>query len=727
MNRFLSVPFVVIAVIFFIIFVSKNSYAAESATADIIIADFEDETYPAGWKTEGAAFGNSPAAGTFKGQMNVSGFLGKGLVNSFLGGDGTTGKLTSVPFKIERPLISFLIGGGGHPGLEMNLLINGKVVRKAAGPNIVPGGSERLDWTDWDVADLQGKEAVIEIIDNATGGWGHINVDNIIQTNKKHTPVEKRIEFTAEKEFLHIPIAMSAPLTSIRLEIEGQWIQDIDCPLAVSGEPDFWADRQVSDWKGKKITLVAEKVAEDNEGLKLIKQSNEPAHQDTDYNEKYRPQFHFTPRTGWINDPNGLVFYEGTYHLFFQHNPYSTNWGNMTWGHATSSDLLHWTQHTDTLHPDTLGTMYSGSAVVDWDNTSGFQKENDKPLVLIYTANGNSKFKTKASQNIAYSTDGGKTFTKYENNPVIPHIIGGNRDPKVIWYEPAKQWILALYFDKEDYALFGSKDLKQWDKICDIKNLGCSECPDFFPLPVDGNKDNIKWVFWGANGKYIIGSFDGKEFKPEAKVQTVKYGGNDYAAQTYSDVPNGRRIQFSWMNGGKYPGMPFNQQFSIPRELTLRTVKDGTTSGEIKLFTEPVKEVETLRGERLNFADSSIISSAKTIYTFDFPLFDAEVNFAVSTSTEFTLTTAGRKIEYNAAEEKISLDGITAPLKLRDGELKLRILVDRTSIELFAQDGEVQIAECFVPADNPKEKGIVFSGSAEVERATIWKLKSVWK
>jgi fructan beta-fructosidase len=691
--------------------------------ADIIIADFEGKTYSAGWTTEGIAFGTGPAQGTLEGQMHVSGFLGKGLVNSYLGGDDTTGKLTSPKFKIEKPFISFLTGGGGHPGLEMNLIVDGKTVRKATGPNVVPGGSERLDWADWDVADLQGKEAFIEIIDNATGGWGHINVDNIIQTDRKHTPVEKRINITADKEFLHIPVSNSAPITWICIEVDGQWQMEIDCPLAVSGTPDFYGELSISQWKGKKITLIAEKVPVDSEGLALVKQSDKTAQEDTVYKEKYRPLFHFSPRYGWMNDPNGLVFYDGTYHLFFQHTPFIINGGNKTWGHATSTDLLHWTELPEALHADKLGSMWSGSAVVDWNNTSGFQTGKDKPIVLIYTAHGPSaRFGAKVSQCIAYSTDGGKTFTKYEKNPVIPHIIGGNRDPKVIWHEPTKQWILALYFDQEDYALFGSKNLKQWDKICDIRNLGCSECPDFFPLAVDGNKDNTKWVFWGANGKYLIGSFDGMEFKPETKPLTVKYGGNDYAAQTFSDVPNGRRIQFSWMFGGQYPGMPFNQQFSIPRELTLRTTPDG-----VKLFTKPTKEAETLRGESINYAQSEN-SNAKTIYGFDFPLFDAEINMSVVGSAKLLFETAGRKIEYNAEEEKISLDGITAPLKLRDGKLRLRILVDRTSIELFAQDGEVQIAKCFVPADVPEQKGIVISvsGSITVEKATIWKMKSVW-
>ncbi|MDR1268784.1 MAG: glycoside hydrolase family 32 protein, partial [Planctomycetaceae bacterium] len=695
----------------------------------ILVADFEGETYASGWKTEGTAFGNAPAHGTLQGQMKVTGFLGNGLVNSFFGGDGSVGKLTSPKFFIEQPFISFLIGGGGHQGLAINLIVGNEIVRTATGRNVVPGGSENLDWFDWDVTEFQSKEGSIEIIDETSGSWGHINIDHIIQTDQRKAPVEKKIHLIAEKEFLHIPVTMNNPTTWIRVEVDGVWQQEFVCPLTVTGTPDFYADFQIGNWKGKKLTVIAEKVPQDSQGLDLLRQNDERSQEETVYTERFRPQFHFTARTGWINDPNGLLYYNGVWHLFFQHNPYGTNWGNMTWGHATSPDLLHWTEHPAAIHPDKLGTIFSGSGVVDWNNSSGFQNGKEKPLVLMYTASGGSaRFGAKMTQGLAYSVDAGKTFQKYEHNPVLPQITVGNRDPKVIWYEPLKQWIMALYMEKENYALFVSKDLKTWDKICDINDLGCSECPDFFPLPVDGNTANTKWVFWGADGKYLLGSFDGKKFKRETELlinkinKTNKYGGNDYAAMTFSDAADGRRIQLSWMRDGKYSGMPFNQQYTIPRELTLRTTPQG-----VRLFMEPVKELELLRGSLKEFYNIIVDSRQETLIPFEEEIFDMEIILDAGNADKLLIDVVGQQIEYHVAEQQIVLEKIHAPLALQKGKLKLRILVDRTSIELFAQNGEIQIARCFVPKINTAYKGIAVSGNVVLESIKLWKINSVWK
>ncbi|MDR2757197.1 MAG: glycoside hydrolase family 32 protein [Planctomycetaceae bacterium] len=698
-------------------------YSNICTAADILITGFEGETYASGWKTEGAAFGNTPAHGTLKGQMKVTGFLGNGLANSFLGGDGSVGKLTSPIFKIERPFISFLIGGGGHKGLAINLMIENKIVRTASGTNIVPGGNENLNWFDWDVTEFQDKEVRIEIIDEIGGSWGHINIDHIVQTEQRKAPVEKKTYFVAEKEFLHIPVTMTAPATWIRIEADGVWQQEFECSLTVTGTPDFYADLQIGNWKGKKLTFIAEKVPQESQGLNLLRQDDKRTQEETVYTERFRPQFHFTARTGWINDPNGLLYCNGVWHLFFQHNPYGTNWGNMTWGHAASPDLLHWTEHPAAIHPDKLGTIFSGSGVVDWNNCSGFQKGQEKPLVLFYTASGGSaRFGAKMTQCLVYSVDAGQTFQKYEHNPVLPQITNGNRDPKVIWYEANKQWIMALYMEKENYALFVSENLKEWNKICNINDLGCSECPDFFPLPVDGNSSNTKWVFWGADGKYLLGSFDGKTFKRETEPLTNKYGGNDYAAMTFSDAPDKRRIQLAWMQGGQYPRMPFNQQYSVPRELTLRTTPQG-----IRLFTEPVKELESLRGELKEFRNIIVPPDQETLIPFEEEFFDAEMILDVGHADKLVMDVVGQRIAYNVAEQQIMLEKVCAPLALRNGKLKLRILVDRTSIELFAQDGEVQIAQCFVPKMNTAYKGITVDGKVVLENIKLWKINSIWK
>jgi len=710
--------------------VSVSALAAERQE-DIIIADFEGDTYGIGWKTEGTAFGTGPARRTLPNQMNVSGYLGEGLVNTFLGGDDSRGKLTSPAFTIERPYISFLIGGGGHDGLGINLIVDERVVRTARGPNVADGGSEQLEWHDWDVSDLQGKEALIEIIDNRGGSWGHINVDHIIQTNKKHAPIMRTLSLTPEKEFVHIPITMSAPITWVRVEVDGVWQQEFDCRLTPSGEPDFYANLQVGQWKGKNVDFVVEKFPANSESLSLIVQSDQMSHEDTIYTERYRPQFHFTTRTGWINDPNGLVYSEGTWHLFFQHNPYSTDWGNMTWGHATSTDLLHWTEHPAAIHPDKLGTIFSGGAIVDWNNTAGFQKGDKPPIVLTFTYDGPSaRHGHRATQALAYSNDGGKTFTKYENNPVLPHIIGGNRDPKVIWHEESKQWVMALYMDRGDFALFGSPNLREWAHLSDIKSPGSSECPDFFPLPVDGNENNVKWVFWTGDGVYKIGSFDGKEFKPETESLRAKHSGHDYAAMTYSDAPNDRRIQFSWMNtwgnSSAFQGMPFNHQFTVPRELTLRTTPHGT----VRLYIEPVEELKTLRGTMSEVSNVTVKAGDGFMIPNTNELFDMEAVVSLGSAQSLTFNVAGQKIEYNVAEKQISLGDFRAPLKLVGGKLKLRVVVDWTSIEIFVQDGEVQIAGVFRLRSGAASGGIpveTTGGDVVIENVKIWEMKSVWK
>lgn len=702
---------------------------------DMVLADFEGETYDAGWMVEGTAFGTGPARGTLPNQMEVSGFLGRGLVNSYLGGDDATGKLTSPVFRIERKYLSFLLGGGGHPGLAINLLVDSEIVRTAAGPNVVPGGSERLAWHDWEVSELAGKEARIEIVDDARGGWGHINVDHIIQTSRPHTPHTPRKDFAVTEDYLHIPVKMSAQEVWVRMEVDGVWQEEFRCPLVTSGEPDFYGNLYVGPWKGKTVTLIAEDVPAETSPLDGVMESDVKSHEDTIYTESRRPRFHFSTRTGWVNDPNGLVYHDGVWHLFYQHNPYSTRWGNMTWGHATSPDLIHWTEWPTAIHPDKLGTIFSGSGVVDHRNTSGLQPaESDvAPIVLFYTYDGGTaRFGAPVTQGMAYSADGGQTFTKYDKNPVLPHIIGGNRDPKVIWHEESQKWIMALYMDGEDYALFGSENLKDWEKLCDIKNLGCSECPDFFPLAVDGDEDNVKWVFWGGNGKYLVGTFDGKEFHRETEPLTNRYGGNDYAAMTFSNAPAERRIQISWMatwgdTESTFAGMPFNHQFTVPRELTLRATPAGP-----RLFMMPVKEVETLRGDEVmeyHISRKGIISSMSPDQAGD--LMDMEFDLKMDGAKKVAISFPAKeiKIEYDVEAKIISLDGIRAPLDAPDGKLSLRILMDVTSVELFAQDGEVQIAKCVIPKKtetHPSAFTIHSEGGKFIISHRFWVMKSIW-
>jgi fructan beta-fructosidase len=528
------------AILSFVTLAAPTLHAAN----DMLIADFEGKDYGE-WKVTGDAFGPGPARGTLPGQMQVDGFQGKGLVNSFFGGDKSIGTLTSPEFKIERQFISFLIGGGGWSNKTcLHLLVDGKVVRTATGPNVNPGGSETLAPASWDVIEFAVKMARIEIVDHATGGWGHINVDQIVQTDRKPPQLLANVtrEIALEKRYLNLPVKNGAPMRQMSFLVEGQPSRNFDMELA-NAEPVWWAFMDIAPFKGKKATLKVNTLPEDSTGLKLIDQSDEIKGAENLYREKLRPQFHFSPRRGWNNDPNGLVFYKGEYHLFFQHNPYGWNWGNMHWGHAVSPDLVHWKELSVALYPDEHGTMFSGSAVVDWNNTAGFQTGEEKVLVCIFTAAGNP-----FTQGLAYSNDRGRTWTKYAGNPVLPHIIGSNRDPKVIWYAPDKKWIMALYLDQSDYGLFSSPDLKKWERMGDVTIPGTSECPEFFEIAVDGNKRNTRWVFYGGNGRYLVGRFDGKTFTQESGPHPIQAGNCFYASQTYTDVPpaDGRRILIPW-------------------------------------------------------------------------------------------------------------------------------------------------------------------------------------
>ena len=443
------------------------------------------------------------------------------------------------------------------------------------------------------------------------------------------------------------------------------------------------------------------------------------------YSETHRPQFHFTPRRNWTNDPNGLVYYQGEYHMFFQHNPVGIKWGHMTWGHAVSPDLVHWTQLANAIEPDALGTIFSGSAVVDWHNTSGLQTGAEPPLVAIYTSAGSeAQPPLPFTQSIAYSNDRGRTWQKYAGNPVLGNIVGANRDPKVIWHTPSRRWIMALFLDGNEYALFGSPNLTSWTRLCDVAMPGVSECPDFFALPVDGDRAQCKWVFWGAAGCYRLGTFDGTTFVPETDVLRAEWGANGYAAQTWSDIPpaDGRRIQVSWMAGGKYPAMPFNQQFSFPVELTLRNTPQG-----LRLFRQPIRELALLHGKVQRWENVALQPGANLIPQTACELFDVRAEVELVDAKAFGVWVRGHDLRYDVAKGEISALGKAANVLSQNGRIKLQLLVDRTSLEVFAQDGEVTMSSCFLPeAADWNLEFYAQEGAVKLVSLDVCELKSAW-
>jgi fructan beta-fructosidase len=431
--------------------------------------------------------------------------------------------------------------------------------------------------------------------------------------------------------------------------------------------------------------------------------------------ERYRPQFHFTAKKNWLNDPNGCVFYEGEYHLFFQHNPKGNQWGNMTWGHAVSKDLIHWNQLPDAISPYGGGDIFSGTAVVDEKNSSGLGEGSQKPIVAFFTHT------IKPSvQAMAYSNDKGRTWTVFDKgNAVIPNqgLDPCERDPKVFFHEPSGKWVMALWVKNGVVRFFTSNDLKKWEHVSDFEAPGFFECPDLFEMCVDDNPNDRRWVIYDAAFNYWIGSFDGKTFKADSGPFRGDVGKNFYAAQTWNNTP-GRIIQIGWMRGGEYPGMPFNQQMSFPCELALRT-----TPGGARLCRMPVKEIENLYDKTFTWKDEAIKPGDNILKGISGELFDIGMIIEPWEGSGFGL----RLHEYTISwvNGKLSCLDVSTDLPAISGKVELRILIDRTTIEIFGNSGEVSMTNCILPKELKTDLELyVKSGGAKVHSLIIHTLRS---
>ena len=446
--------------------------------------------------------------------------------------------------------------------------------------------------------------------------------------------------------------------------------------------------------------------------------------------EPHRPQFHFSPKKYWMNDPNGMVYHNGIYHLFFQHYPEGIKWGPMHWGHATSADLIHWEEQSIALYPDSLGYIFSGSAVVDVNNTSGFGKNGKPPLVAIFTHHKGEQAKTNdfQYQSIAYSQDEGKTWTKYKGNPVLANPgISDFRDPKVMWYGPQKKWVMTLA-TKDRITFYSSPDLKIWNRDSDFgKDLGAHggvwECPDLFPLEHNGTK---VWVLLvsinpgasngGSGTQYFLGNFDGKQFTPvDTTTRWIDYGTDNYAGVTFSNTGK-RTIFMGWMSNWQYaqdvPTTSWRSAMTIPRELELKTVND-----KMFLASKPVREFNNLLKGTVSLKDVNAKNSynlgaktGKITGLFQLELSDLPVNdFSIvmandegdelvigyeKTSNQYYIdrTRSGKKdFEPGFAKRHI------APRIAVSKTIKLKLIADAASVELFADDGLTTMTDIFFP------------------------------
>jgi fructan beta-fructosidase len=523
------------------------------------------------------------------------------------------------------------------------------------------------------------------------------------------------ITLKINKRYINLPISQRIDQGTMKFEIASK--EERSFRIRLASDPEYWVFTDVSALKGKTIKISYDG---NGEGLKKIYQDDQINGQDSLYHERNRPQYHFSTRRGWINDPNGMIFYEGEYHLFYQHNPYEREWENMSWGHAVSPDMVHWNELPVALSPDNLGTMFSGSTVIDYDNTAGFNKGKTPAMVALYTA----FTKDKQIQCVAYSLDKGRSWTKYTKNPVIDSKEKWNsvdtRDPRVFWYKPGKHWVMVLN-ERDGHSIYTSSNLKEWKY--ESHTTGFWECPDLFELPVDGDKSNRKWVMYGASNSYMIGTFDGKKFTPEAgKFYYVT--GTIYAAQTFTNMPDSdpRRIQIGW-GRVQQPGMPFNNMMLLPTELTLRSTKDGP-----RLFSEPVKETQQLFEKQKTWSSLSSDEANKNLkefYNADRFRVKATIKLSHATSAGFNLF-AQRVLDYDMNNNTIN--GVFySPENIVGMELTADIYVDRTSIEVFIDGGKYSYSMERKPDKNNKEGLHFWGNNIEVKNLEVYSVKSIWK
>jgi len=486
-------------------------------------------------------------------------------------------------------------------------------------------------------------------------------------------------------------------------------------------------------------------------------------------NEPWRPQVHFSPESQWMNDPNGMVYHEGEYHLFYQYHPDSTVWGPMHWGHAISKDLIHWEHQPIALYPDSLGTIFSGSAVADVNNTSGFGKDGEIPLVAIYTnhshekeAKGDIDYQT---QGIAYSLDNGRTWEKYEGNPVLDNPgIRDFRDPKVIWHKDREEWIMALAV-KDRVSFYSSPDLKNWTFESDfgsgVDHGGVVECPDLFPMTTAEGKE--KWVLLvslnpgaphgGSGTKYYIGDFDGKEFVsdwPAEKEVWLDYGKDNYAGVTWSNIPeeDGRALFIGWMSNWQYanvvPTEKWRSAMTLPRSLELvegnegNPVLKGTVVNSISNIADAWQEKSDLPGVAAEVRDLDFSFDKNSAYQLSFE-FDiqagstATIDLYNRTGDSVYITfdrnrgivlfdrTKSGKVDFNE-----NFPGEYSAPVFFDGNVMVDLYVDQSSVEMFINDGKVQMTNLIFPEELLTGVEINGEGESLLVSARARVLNSIW-
>lgn len=562
--------------------------------------------------------------------------------------------------------------------------------------------------------------------------------------------------------YLMIPVEESEDDQLVTIIADGKSAGTFYVRLA-DKKPDYSVPFDLTPYKGKNLILDFKKISKGNAGA----QQNDSTTTvwddftfidtfDTTNKEHYRPLYHHTPEYGWMNDPNGMVYKDGKWHLYYQWNPYGSKWQNMTWGHSVSEDLIHWEQLPAAIEPDALGAIFSGSAAIDHTGSAGFGED---AIVAMYTSAGHSQM-----QSIAHSTDGGLTFEVYPGNPVITMKTEA-RDPKIFWNEETQEWNMVLaHALNHEILFFSSPDLKNWTRTDAFGKVGATggvwECPDLFELEVEGTGEK-KWVlivnlnpggpFGGSATQYFIGDFkDGKftaDVATDGSIPTkwMDFGKDHYATVTWSDAPDGRRVALGWMSNWEYadqvPTMQFRSANTLPRDLKL--FKDA--DGELFLASVPSPEVMKLRGKAV--VSAAKVAVGKAGKKFSLPRSNdgaceitADVKASGTGMAEFTLSNAdGEKISisYDAATDELIFDRMhgtftdishsfpavtKAPAFASDGKVSLRIFVDRSSVEVFANDGKSVMTNLIFPEKPYTVLTVSGKGKAEVTNLKVYEI-----
>lgn len=530
-----------------------------------------------------------------------------------------------------------------------------------------------------------------------------------------------------EKKYLLIPVEDSAPEGEIDFVYQNSSLTGYTQKVRLSrGKTDYYVPVDMSQFDKDSIIMIVRGVPSNSICWSDIEESDDMSLEV----EKYRPSYHHTPAYGWMNDPNGMFYKDGVYHLYFQYNPYGSMWGNMHWGHSTSTDLVNWKNEGVAIAPDAIGTIFSGSCVVDHNNTSGF---GEGAVVAFYTSAKQTPWGDCQTQSMAYSLDNGKTFIKYENNPILTSSEKDFRDPKVFWYAPKEHWVMMLAVGQH-MEIYSSKNLKDWTKESEFgEGHGCHggvwECPDLVELPVEGTKEK-KWVlicninpggpFGGSATQYFVGDFDGGTFTNNYPEETkwMDYGKDHYATVTWNNAPDGRCIAIGWMSNWQYannvPTLQYRSANTIARDLSL-----FKQDGSIFLKSEPCKEMLEARKDgrqikTVNVAKAETISLSPQSDNGAYEV-ELSINPGKSKEVSFVLSNGkGEKVlmTYDVVKKTFAIDrtksgevsfsndfpAVTEITLSKSKELKLRLFVDKSSIEAFVDNGKFVMTNCVFPS-----------------------------